>query len=97
MGWVLWFIATRRFMRVNGKTIKSMDSEHRNSQTIAIIKENIKTVSLRAKELISGITVKFMKANGGKEKDMERVNGKELMEIHMMENGDKENLMVMEF
>lgn len=74
-----------------------MDLVHKSFQMDVTTQENIKTVSHREKEPISGITDKFIRGIGKKEKDMGQEYGKELMVMLMMENGGKESQMAMEF
>lgn len=97
MAWVLWFTTTKKIIKANGKTIKSMALEHKNLLMDAPTKGNIKTVNLREKGRMFGATVNFIKDNGKKEKDTGQVYGKELRGNHMTENGEKESQMVMEF
>lgn len=84
-------------MKGFGRTIKRMVK----GWSYFIMVHFTKAISVRVNQMewenFNGVMEKFMKANGARERNMVPVFGRVLKEIHILESGNKEFLMVMVF
>ena len=77
--------------------INDMEMATRGIQTTTGMKGNLNEEKLMAKESIIGTLVRFMTVSGKMELKKVTVFGRELMAIHILENGEILKLTVMEF